>query len=55
MVNLDEDTLKNVYNEWKLLIIQIMKEDGTDKYVNEFQGKRILDLGCGSSRCIIFC
>ena len=51
IINLDQDILKDAYNEMEI-IDNVDDERGwyRDKYVNEFKGKRILDLGCGSGK-----
>ena len=51
IINLDENILKNAYDEMEI-IDHTDDERGwyRDKYVNEFKGKRILDLGCGSGK-----
>ena len=51
IMNLDENALKNLYDEMEITD-NTNDERGwyRDKYVNEFKGKRILDLGCGSGK-----
>ena len=51
LVNLDEKILKNAYDEMEI-IDHSDDERGwyRDKYSDEFKGRKILDLGCGSGK-----
>ena len=55
LIQLEEPILKNLYDNMEIDDLQDDERGWyREKYVDEFKGKRILDLGCGSGKDGIF-